>query len=560
MKNQKIFSIPLNPKLSEEQFYKFIAFVEKHKDYIYDIYFTCRIAPFRQDAMGDVIPISQDKINAIEMALQIQRNTGISVSATFNNIQVPPTQENLDLFLKNFQPLYDAGVRCVTLPHTHWVATGQIQARYPELYIKNTILRDVSSAAEIVNLAKAGFDYINLDRDLMRDRDTLLRLKEAKEWVKKNLNKELTYSLLANEGCLGKCPMMVEHFEYNNNRTDNDPQYFNSAISRVSCPKWDAEDPAVDLKTANFPPWREDWEEYFELGVDTFKMHGRESADRLFETIDIVERWASNNPIMFEWFEHYSEVNNLEDKPLNVWRQKIKNCKFDCWECQYCDKIYDKKSPIHKSDVVKTAVTAILESGVSANIDATTNIDIPGLTSLRVQTLLKNLCKGSTKYLEVGSFIGSTAAAALQSNIPEVYCVDNWKDNIQPAKDDVTLPENNKDTFVANVKRYKKDSKVFVFDCDMLSVDVSALKDIDVFFYDGPHDEESTAAAVKHFAPCLAKEAIMVFDDANWTGVVFGADKGILESGKQVLYSKKILNSQENSEQWWNGVYVVVVT
>ena len=60
--------------------------------------------------------------------------------------------------------------------------------------VKNTILRDVSSATEIVNLAKYGFDYINIDRDLMRDRDTLLRLKQAKEWIKENFGKDIKYS------------------------------------------------------------------------------------------------------------------------------------------------------------------------------------------------------------------------------------------------------------------------------------------------------------------------------------------------------------------------------
>jgi len=555
MRNQKIFSIPLNPKLSAEEFQKFVQFVDKYKDYIYDIYFTSRIAPFRQDAMGDVIPIAEDKLQAIEAALYIQTVTGVSVSATFNNIEVAPTQQNLDLFIKNFQPLYDAGVRCVTLPHTHWVATGQIQARYPELYIKNTILRDVSSASEIVNLAKAGFRYVNLDRDLMRDRDTLLRLKEAKDWIKKNLGIEMTYSLLANEGCLGKCPMMVEHFHYNNTRDGEQPQYFNDPISRVSCPKWDNEDPAVSLKTADFPPWKEDWEEFFDLGIDVFKMHGRESATRLWETFAIIEKWAANEPILFDGFNDYINDNNLVEKPITIWRQKIKNCKFDCWECQYCDKIYDKKSPIHNSDVVKHVVKAVLDSGI-----ATTDIDIEGLTSPRVQTLLKNLTTTDSKVLEIGSFIGSTAAAFLEGNAKELYCVDNWKEQIQPARDDISVPENAKDTFVSNVKRYKKDSKIFVYDCDLFSVDTSKLSDIDIFFYDGPHDFEATKEAVKYYSKSLAKEAVLVFDDANWDGVVDGADAGIAEIGKTVLYSKKILNSQENPNEWWNGVYVLVVT
>ena len=36
----------------EESFYPFLA---KHKDYIYDIYFTSRISPFDVDAMGAFI-------------------------------------------------------------------------------------------------------------------------------------------------------------------------------------------------------------------------------------------------------------------------------------------------------------------------------------------------------------------------------------------------------------------------------------------------------------------------------------------------------------------------
>ena len=55
----KHFSIPLNTKLPEEFVTQsFIPFLKEYKDYIYDIYFTCRMPPFQQDAMGDVIAVS----------------------------------------------------------------------------------------------------------------------------------------------------------------------------------------------------------------------------------------------------------------------------------------------------------------------------------------------------------------------------------------------------------------------------------------------------------------------------------------------------------------------
>jgi hypothetical protein len=50
----------------------------------------------------------------------------------------------------------------------------------------------------------------------------------------------------------------------------------------------------------------------------------------------------------------------------------------------------------------------------------------------------------------------------------------------------------------------------------------------------------------------------MIFDDANWTGIVSGADNGIKQAGLNILYSKKMLNEQEDLSKWWNGLYIVV--
>jgi len=552
---KKIFSIPLNPKLSPDQYQDFIKFVVEYKHLIYDIYFTSRIPPFSQDAMGDTFVYEEDYKYAIDAALQIQHYTGIPLSATFNNIQVPPTQKNLDTFIYHFKPLYDAGVHTATVPHTHWMATGQIQKAFPKLKVKNTILREVRTAAEIVNLAKAGFDYINLDRDLMRDRDTLLRIKTAKEWVKENLGKEIHISLLANEGCLGNCPMMVEHFEFNNTREGSSPQYFNDPISRVSCPKWDVQDPAVHLKNADLPPWKEDWEEFLnDLGIDVFKMHGREAISRLYETMEIIRKWDRNETLLNDNFAPYLQETNLVEKPINVWREKIKNCKFDCWECQYCDKIYEVKSKIQHSELVKHAAECIANSGIP-----TINLDIPGLTSPRVQTLLNTLAQGVDTYMEVGTYLGATLCAVLKDNPIQAVAIDHWSEGIASQNGEVA-EDNDINVFFKNLEKHRGDSNVVVLNQDLFSVDVSpAQNSIKMFFYDGPHDETSVAKAVEHYWPALANEAILVFDDANWQGVVDGARQGINNSNGIAVYEKMLLNSEENKNEWWNGLYVVVI-
>ena len=553
---RKIFSIPLNPKLNQHQFSQFYAFCEKNKEWIADIYFTSRVAPFNQDAMGDIFILEHDNIALIETALNLQKYLGIPISATFNNISVPPTQSNLDTFIINFKKLYDAGVRNVTIPHTHWMATGQIKAAFPDLYVKNTILREVRSSQEIVNLAKYGFDYINLDRDLMRDRDALLKIKKAKQYIKETLGKELSISLLANEGCLGECPVMVEHFEFNNNRTATQPQYFNDPISRVSCPKWDVEDPAVALKTANFSPWKADWDEYLnDLGIDVFKMHGREDISRLVESMNLIERYVSGEEILNDGFIQWAQETNLIGKPIELWRDKIKNCKFECWECQYCDKIHDKKSPLDYSDLVKHVVQAIADSGVPKVFNK-----IPGLTSPRVQTLLNNIAKGVGTYLEIGSYRGATGCAVLQNNPVTAYFIDSWEEQIQPQRSDIVLPANTYDEFIKNIEPFNSASNITVINSKMFDVDTTHMVNaVQMFFYDGPHDKETTKNAVIYYYSTFANEAVLIFDDANWDGVVDGALEGLAECGAQITYQKLMLNSEENVREWWNGLYIVVI-
>jgi len=542
----KIFSIPLNPKLSEEQFYTFLQFCKEYKDYIYDIYFTCRIPPFLQDAMGDVFIQTEDNLFVIESALYTNKETGIPISATFNNIEVRPTQKNLDTWIKNFKPLYDAGVRSCTLPHTHWLLTGQIKKHFPDLFVKNTILRNVKEPREVAALAAAGFNYVNLDRALMRDHD---RIKEIVK-VKNKFNVKL--SLLSNEGCLGGCPVMEEHFQFNNTRSTG-AQYFNDPISRVSCPKWDTDDSAIALKTGNFPPWREDWIEFINIGIDTIKMHGRESPTRMFETMDIIKRFANNEEILFDQFNSYIQETSLIEKPITVWRQKIKTCKFDCWECNYCDKVWKAKGNTNNKKVA--AVAQALIDSVNHKVEN----KIEGLTSNRTKQLLNLLGKLSNSYLEIGSLNGATFCSAIENNKLTAYAVDSWKETVKSANEKITI-QPDKDQFIKNAKKYKGQNSIKVFNCDFLEVDKTEISEIDFLFYDANHDKEMTALSVAYFADKILDNSILVFDDANFDGVVEGAKEGILRAGFDIVYEKIILNDIESEDEWWNGIYILVVT
>ena len=575
--NKRVFSLPINPKLSEEFVTNtFLPFLKEYREYILDLYFTCRIPPFDQDAMGDTF-LSPDAL--IESAIYISNQSDIPLSATFNNIWVRPDQKNLDLWIKEFAPIYNAGVRVVTLPHTSWVSTGQIRSVFPELFIKNTILREVTKPNEIVSLAEAGFNYINLDRDLMRDRDQLLRIRKAKDYCK-FLGKPVMLSMLVNETCWGGCPIMPEHYQYNSTRTKDDPIFFASPISRVSCSTWDVEHPEFDLKQANLPPWRDDWVEMQELGIDTFKLHGRESMMRLQESMDLIKRWADKEEYMFPEYKKYTEALKIKDSPINKWREKIKTCKFDCWDCNYCEAVVQthmKRQDLIVHPQVETCIEAFTNSGKYLSNhrtydpnDPSAYYNVEGLTSARVRHFLNNLCsQEGAVYLEVGVYAGSTFCAAVQNNdMVAAYANDNWsQSNLQPAREDINLSLQNVtvDTFVKNLQENITTDSLD-FDIQVLKGDSSGLgkkdfkHDVNIIFYDGDNSEHKMREFFINMLDFTEDVFTLVIDDANIEANVAITKRFIDGMGLKILYERELLNDQEDPEMWWNGLYVVVLS
>lgn len=555
------FSLPLNTKLPEDFVLNtLIPFLKEYKDYIYDIYFTCRMPPFVQDAMGDVV--DGDMRDTSLNALFVSQETGIPLSATFNNIQVPPTQENLDIFIQNFRFLYDAGVRIVTLPHTSWVLTGQLQKKFPELFIKNTILREVTRPNEIVNLAKAGFHYVNLDRDLMRDRDTLLKIKEAKEYCA-DIGKPVKISLLANEWCWGGCPIMPEHYHYNMVREKDDPQYFNTSLSRVSCSSWDERDPAASLKAATIPPWKKDWEEFIDLGIDVFKMHGRENAMRLMESMDIIKRWAADEEILHPQFNDYIEDVDLEEKPIDIWREKIKTCGFDCWKCNYCDSVVQsrmKRSDRHFDDDIELVLTSIEKAARHDSEFVEEGYKYPGLSSNIVRHFLNNLLsKPDAIYMELGVHAGSTFFAATMNRDVEAFAIDDYsEEDISPFRDEVNVEIDNPKKIFFNGLREKQ------YFCPKSIQDLTPKnihKRSNIIFYDADHDPQSQYDNLTFLIPTFADKFILVIDDANFMGVVQAAEFFVKENNLNLLFERKILTKvPEDPNGWWNGIHVMVLT
>ena len=121
--------------------------------------------------------------------------------------------------------------------------------------------------------------------------------------------------------------------------------------------------------------------------------------------------------------------------------------------------------------------------------------------------------------------MGATFCAVIKDNPITAVAIDNWKESIQPATNNIDkLPENTVHTFIENVKKYKGNSQIKIYDADLFEVDLTEwYGKIRMFFYDGPHDKVAVLNAIKYFYNCLTEESIVIFDDANWAGVVYVA-------------------------------------
>ena len=80
-----------------------------------------------------------------------------------------------------------------------------------------------------------------------------------------------------------------------------------------------------------------------------------------------------------------------------------------------------------------------------------------------------------------------------------------------------------------------------------------------LFFYDALKDEETISKTIEYFYECFSDTCILIFDDANWDGIILGTNEGVEKTNATVLYRKLIKNKIEDSSQWWNGLYIVVI-
>ena len=180
-----------------------------------------------------------------------------------------------------------------------------------------------------------------------------------------------------------------------------------------------------------------------------------------------------------------------------------------------------------------------------------------GMTGKKTRHFYNNLLNiPDARYLEIGTWKGSSVCSAMCNNKATVVCIDNWSEFGGP-----------KYVFLRNFDMYKGENNATFIENDCFKVDTSKLPKFNIYMYDGNHLEESHYKALLHYYDCLDDIFIYIVDDWNWNTARDGTIHSIKKLNLKVLYERSIRLTWDESHTpqpearntWHNGIYVAVL-
>ena len=184
-------------------------------------------------------------------------------------------------------------------------------------------------------------------------------------------------------------------------------------------------------------------------------------------------------------------------------------------------------------------------------------INMEGMSGTKTRHFYNNLLDYKyARYLEIGTWKGSSVCSAMCNNKAKVTCIDNWSEFGGP-----------KDEFLVNFEKFKGENKANFIENDCFKIDISSFPKYNIYMYDGNHENESHYKSLLHYYNCLDDIFIFVVDDWNWEDVRNGTFDAIAKLNLKVLYQKSIRSTWDNShvvqtegrDNWWNGIYVAIL-
>lgn len=180
--------------------------------------------------------------------------------------------------------------------------------------------------------------------------------------------------------------------------------------------------------------------------------------------------------------------------------------------------------------------------------------EMEGMSGLKTRHFYNNLLTmPNAKYLEIGTWKGSSICSAMCENSATVVCIDNWSEFGGP-----------KSEFLNNFEKYKGTNNATYIEADCFNIDISTIGKFNIYMYDGNHSYESHYKSLGYFIDAMEDEFVLIVDDWNWSRVRNATNASISDLNLNVLWKKEIRlsNNEETTydkQGWWNGICIFLL-
>ena len=175
--------------------------------------------------------------------------------------------------------------------------------------------------------------------------------------------------------------------------------------------------------------------------------------------------------------------------------------------------------------------------------------NLDGLSGKKYRYLLNNLVSkfSEPKYLEIGSWTGSTACAASFKNDLSITCIDNWSQFLDKTDEP-------KKQFLFNINKcLTKKTNFEIIDSNFRNINFNKIGKFNIYFYDASHHYEDHYDAITLVQESLEDKYILIVDDWNWDQVRKGTFDAIKKLNLKNIFQLEIKTTHDSSSAIING-------
>ena len=185
---------------------------------------------------------------------------------------------------------------------------------------------------------------------------------------------------------------------------------------------------------------------------------------------------------------------------------------------------------------------------------------LDGMSGAFTRHFYNNLCSmPDARYLEIGTWKGSSFAAAMEGNAMTCVCIDNWSEFGGPKRE-----------FEDIFKWFKGRNNAVFYEANCWSpelIESLVPHKFNIYMYDGNHSEQSHYDALIKYMPCLDDTFVFVVDDWNDPNVRKGTWRAIRDARVEILWKQETRLTWDDSHTpmniaratWWNGIAIFVL-